>query len=183
MSKYKYEASAWMCDFNDPVHVFRPEVVGEYRKSERRAQSHAVAIVAALEAAKGLHVANELELDASESPNASEYVKADRQLTQARGRFHDAMSTLLQLERGDSIAPKKRLKKIHYSGGLRWTAGRTVTTHARGFASCATGKRAEKIRSAGNQTEKPNLVTCSRCRHLLERSGREERAENYDDCE
>lgn len=98
MSKYKYEASAWMCDFNDPVHVFRPEVVGEYRKSERKAERHALAIVEVLEASKELHVAGELEQNAAEFPNARDHSEADKRLISARARFHAAVSGLLKLE-------------------------------------------------------------------------------------
>ena len=98
MSKYKYGASAWMCDFNDPVHVFRPEVVGEYRKSEKRAEQHALAIVEVLEASKELHVAGELEQNAAESPNVRDHSKA-------RGRFYEAVRRLLELE-----APKRKKK-------------------------------------------------------------------------
>jgi len=106
VSKYKYEASAWMCDFNDPVHVFRPEVVGEYRKSEKRAEQHAHAIVEALEASKELHVAGELEQNAAEFPNVRDHSKADKRLIEARGRFYEAVRRLLELE-----APKKKKKK------------------------------------------------------------------------
>ena len=105
MSKYKYGASAWMCDFNDPVHVFRPEVVGEYRKSEKRAEQHALAIVEVLEASKELHVAGELEQNAAESPNVRDHSKADKRLIKARGRFYEAVRRLLELE-----APKRKKK-------------------------------------------------------------------------
>lgn len=105
MGKYKYKASAWMCDFNDAVHVFRPEVVGEYRKSGEKAEQHAYAIVETLEASKELHAADELEQSAAEFPSVRDHSKADKRLTQARGRFHEAVSRLLELE-----APKKKKK-------------------------------------------------------------------------
>jgi hypothetical protein len=95
-----------MSDVNDPVRVWRPEVVGEYRRGERRAKLHAFFIVAVLEAAKELHVAGELEQNAAEFPSAQDHPKADERLIQARGRFHEAVGRLLELE-----APKKKKKK------------------------------------------------------------------------
>lgn len=53
--------------------------------------------------------------------------------------------------------------KMHYAGGLRIEKNGRLKIMLEGWASCATGDRAYKIRDEGNQTIDEDEVTCGRC--------------------
>lgn len=164
VSKYKYESDYWMHDVNDPVRVWRPEVVGEYRRGKKRAQLHAFFIVAVLEAAKELHVAGELEQNAAELPSVRDHSKADKRLISARGRFHEAVSRLLELE-----APKKKkAREMHYAGGIY--AGVRGEYYVYGDGPACDKQDGEAIKE-GSVTWHTQLVTCKRCLRRLTKAG------------
>lgn len=62
---------------------------------------------------------------------------------------------------------------IHYSGGVLFASGRDLrgcTTMLPGWPACCSGRRAEAIAAAGEQSTEIAQVTCLRCRHLWQRA-------------
>jgi hypothetical protein len=63
-------------------------------------------------------------------------------------------------------------RAVHYAGALRWRnlSGRSVSVLAGGVA-CTRGRRAEKIRAAGEHTHDVAAVTCHYCRERMLKAG------------
>lgn len=62
---------------------------------------------------------------------------------------------------------------IHYAGGILYCSGRDRRGSTRmlpGWPACCSGRRAEKIAAAGEQSMDIARVTCARCRALWQRS-------------
>lgn len=62
-------------------------------------------------------------------------------------------------------------RPIHYSGGVLYATGAQGCTQMLfGWPACCSGRRAEKIADAGEQSMDIDRVTCARCRDLWQRS-------------
>lgn len=59
--------------------------------------------------------------------------------------------------------------KTHFSASIAYRSrGRTVHTMD-GYPVCCSGSAAQRIADAGNHTDDPLAVSCSRCLRLLDR--------------
>ena len=59
------------------------------------------------------------------------------------------------------------MTRIHYSGRLELVRNGKTITIAEGYAACARGDAAIRIRDMGAQTDDPDEVSCARCRKLI----------------
>lgn len=62
-------------------------------------------------------------------------------------------------------------RPVHYSGGVLYCTGaQGCTEMLPGWPACCSGRRAEKIAAAGEQSTDIARVTCPRCRDLWQRT-------------